>query len=361
MFAVKEKCSLPVMRNRSQPSRFGYRSPEAKEQQTELHHILRSTGAQAKLTIGQPNDKYEQEADRVADQVVRMSDADVAQRGETETIQPMKIQRIYSECEEELAEPKPGEEEEMLQAKEMPGQVPKVGSNLEARINNLKGSGHALDSATRSYFEPRFGYDFSGVRINTNIDAATIAQSVRAKAFTFGNNIILNSGHYSRNNQDGKKLLAHELTHVIQQNYMLSDSTGILQRQDDDEVWAQDSDGSLYYDTESEAMTHLEVLKQKGGWGEYRVVQFEQNGRSYWRVEMRNASDFQSSEKDVTSPGTTSDVKSVGLSCPVQSKGTLSKVSWGETSGIYPTSKNKYFPEKWDKPESVTNHLATPF
>ena len=71
-FAVKEKRSAPVARNRSHVFRFGHRGPESKAQQAEIHNILRSTGAQAKLTIGQPNDKYEQEADRIADQVMRM-------------------------------------------------------------------------------------------------------------------------------------------------------------------------------------------------------------------------------------------------------------------------------------------------
>lgn len=70
-FAVKEKRAAPAIR-RSQPSRFGYRGPEVTAQQAEIRRILRSTGVQAKLTIGQPNDKYEQEADRVAEQVMRM-------------------------------------------------------------------------------------------------------------------------------------------------------------------------------------------------------------------------------------------------------------------------------------------------
>ena len=67
-FSVRGKRSMPASSKRSQPSHFGYRSPEVKEQQAEIHNILRSTGAQAKLIIGQPNDKFELEADRVADQ-----------------------------------------------------------------------------------------------------------------------------------------------------------------------------------------------------------------------------------------------------------------------------------------------------
>ena len=105
-FAVKEKRSAPAIR-RSQPSRFGYRGPEVKALQAEIRHILRSTGAQAKLTIGQANDKYEQEADRVADQVMRMSDDDVAQR------------QSVNEEEEETLQTKPlvQRQEEPVQAK----------------------------------------------------------------------------------------------------------------------------------------------------------------------------------------------------------------------------------------------------
>lgn len=71
MFAIKDKHSAPATR-RSRPSRFGYVGSRVKAQQAEIRRILGSTGAQAKLTVGSPNDKYEQEADRVADQVMGM-------------------------------------------------------------------------------------------------------------------------------------------------------------------------------------------------------------------------------------------------------------------------------------------------
>lgn len=212
-FTVKKKRSLPVPCILSQSSRFGYRSPEAKAQQTEIHNILHSTSAQAKLTIGQPNDKYEQEADRVAEQVMRMSDADVAQRVEAGIVQPMKIQRACTECEEEIQR-QPEEEEEMLRAKGISGQTPNVNPSIESRINGLKGGGKPLDATTRSYFEPRFGHDFNHVRVHTDRVSADTAKSIHARAFTMGSDIWLGQNESPHD----VSLMAHEMTHVVQQN-----------------------------------------------------------------------------------------------------------------------------------------------
>ena len=216
------------------PSRFGYVGPEVKAQQAKLRRILRSTGAQAKLTVGQPNDKYEQEADRVADQVMAMPDPKLQRQPENEedeeTLQtkplddqitplvqrqeespeeeeePVQakfkdgemIQRMCPGCEEGTAQRQPeedeGKEEEELQAKSKPGGNPTVTPSLEARINGLKGGGQPLNPATRAFFEPRFGYDFSHVRMHTDITAAYTAKSINAKAFTMGGDVVFGSG-----------------------------------------------------------------------------------------------------------------------------------------------------------------------
>ncbi len=242
-FASKSRQAKPVHRIR--PSRLASPQKWNSSQQSEVRHILRAAGAQAKLTIGQPNDKYEQEADRVADQVMRMRDADVAQRVETGRIQPMQIQRMCPECEDEQSlQRQPEEEEEELQAKfvderiqrqpideedeemqakEMPSQTPQVGPGIESRINSLKGGGQPLDSATRSFFEPRFGHDFSHVRVHADSGAAETAKSVNARAYTLGSNMVFGSGEYQPQSSAGKRLLGHELTHVVQQ-------TGAIQR-----------------------------------------------------------------------------------------------------------------------------------
>jgi hypothetical protein len=148
---------------------------------------------QAKLNIGQPNDKYEQEADSIADQVMAMSDP--------------KLQH----------QPENKEEEEILQAKSMSGDTPSVTLSLESRINSRKSGGQQLDPVTRNFFEPRFGQDFSQVRVHADGDAADSARAIGARAYTHRDQIVFGAGHYSPETESGKHLLAHELTHVLQQ------------------------------------------------------------------------------------------------------------------------------------------------
>lgn len=223
---------------------------------------------QPKLKVSQPNDKYEQEADRVADQVMRMPNTAVAgtaspgvgAHGSAPVMgAPSSIQRACcAECAAE-GEKKlqrtplsniPGpprisalngpvaarfplskqeaaiqrqameeNEEEMLQMKSADGgsAVPTVTPRIEAGINSLKGGEQPLPESTRAFFEPRFGVDFSGVRVHSDGWAAEAAQSVQAKAFTTGQNIVFGAGEYSPDSAHGRRLLAHELTHVVQQ------------------------------------------------------------------------------------------------------------------------------------------------
>jgi hypothetical protein len=83
-------------------------------------------------------------------------------------------------------------------------------------IRSLPGKGSALPEPARQFFEARMGYDFSGVRIHTGEEAARSARAVHAKAYTTGRDIVFNEGQYDVSSQEGKKLLAHELTHVMQ-------------------------------------------------------------------------------------------------------------------------------------------------
>lgn len=180
---------------------------------------VRSPVIQAKLTVGQPNDIYEQEADRLADRVMRMTDESLVQR-----------QSGCPECQEEegfIQRQSLDDEEEMLQAKSASSQTPQVTPPVESGINSLKGSGHPLPESTRAFFEPRFGTDFSHVRVHTGNTAAQTAQSINAKAYTTGNNIAFNRGQYAPESEPGKRLLAHELTHVVQQKGMTSSSNCI--------------------------------------------------------------------------------------------------------------------------------------
>ena len=187
-------------------------------------------GIQAKLKVGQPGDIYEQEADRVADTVMRMPEPEVQRQAREEKeklltqaktitpIQAITLQRQDDEVEEELKKKKKEEEEEeTLLTKELPGHVPNVTSGLESRIHGLKGGGQPLPESIRNYYEPRFGYDFGQVRIHTNHSVTETARALKARAFTVGQDIVFDSGQYSPWSADGRKLLAHELTHTIQQ------------------------------------------------------------------------------------------------------------------------------------------------
>ena len=159
---------------------------------------------QAKLTIGPSDDVYEKEADAVADQVVRMKEDEGSMPG---TTSPVSIQRKCSTCEDE--------EKNMIQPKS------KSSANMEApsEINvALNSDGKPMDSGTKSFMESRFGYDFSNVQIHTGQVAAKSANSINALAYTSGHDIVFNKGQYTPGTDSGKKLLAHELTHVVQQS-----------------------------------------------------------------------------------------------------------------------------------------------
>ncbi len=109
------------------------------------------------------------------------------------------------------------EEEETLQGKEMPGYNYKSTHAFESRIRSLRGGGQPLAKTTRDFFKPRFGADFSQVRVHTDSRAAELAKAVNARAFTVGQDVAFGAGQYSPTTTEGKKLLAHELTHTIQQ------------------------------------------------------------------------------------------------------------------------------------------------
>jgi len=210
---------------------------------------------QPKLRIGQPNDKYEQEADQVADQVMRMPDLkgalgkrekesslvqrestcpeckDEEEEKEKNQIQTKPIgdqitslvQRQEEPEEEEEEEPGKGEEEkeeeeEPIQTKGLSNKSPQVSPGLQSKIQSMRGGGQLLPRAIRNYVEPRFGHDFSQVRLHMDSRAAETAMAMNAEAFTIGRDVVLNTGEYSLKTNAKKKLLAHELAHVVQQS-----------------------------------------------------------------------------------------------------------------------------------------------
>lgn len=135
---------------------------------------------QPKLKVGAPGDSYEREADRVADQVMRMPDEEVKPKHEVGVSGAARIERSVA--------------------------------------GSSSGGGQPLSDSVRSYFEPRFGADFSQVRLHTDERAAKSAQELGASAYTLGQDVMLGEGRYAPETVAGRQLLAHELAHVVQQS-----------------------------------------------------------------------------------------------------------------------------------------------
>ena len=129
----------------------------------------------------------------------------------------MESGRENAEIQRQIEGEENEEEEELLQSKQADSQIPAVTPAIERRIYSLRGNGSPLSKSERNFFEPRFGRDLSNVKIHTDSRAAATALSLNSKAFTIGNDIVFASGHYSPASDEGKKLIAHELTHTIQQ------------------------------------------------------------------------------------------------------------------------------------------------
>jgi hypothetical protein len=224
-----------------------------------------SSPVQAKLAVNEPNDKYEQEADAMADKVVQRlatqesftkKDTAVQTKKIATTISPV-VQTKCAGCEQEEklerkeeedlvqespldlqrkpifesnAEPPDDEnniqlkcatcekEEKKLQTKNESNSSSSTLSSVETVLNGSKGHGDPIPDTTRADMESFFGADFSDVRIHNDSSAVQMNKSLNAQAFTHGNDIYFNAGKYDTNSRGGKHLLAHELTHTLQQN-----------------------------------------------------------------------------------------------------------------------------------------------
>ena len=254
-------------------------------------------GLQRKLTVGAADDPYEQEADRVARQVMNTSDAVAAhsmqramspEEDKDQMLQPkplaasitpfMRRQTVHTEESEDKEQPvqakfstetskaplqrQPETEEdetEPIQAKSAGSMSDsfEAGADVETQVSQSKGRGSPLPDAVRTYMEPRFGVDFSHVRVHTGSDALQMNQAVGAQAFTHGSDIYFGAG----NSPTNLELTAHELTHVVQQTggAALTQDTSSVQRQQQDVVSAPDAVSkvpvSLFHDS---AVLHLQ-------------------------------------------------------------------------------------------------------
>jgi hypothetical protein len=169
---------------------------------------------QPKLQIGAAADPLEQEADHVAEQVMRMPDP-----GSVTTASDAGMLRRKCAC---GGTPGPTGECAACRAKRLGLQrqsaralTPAVAPPIVHEV--LHSPGQPLDGATRAFMEPRFGHDFGRVRVHTDARAAEAARAVRALAYTVGRDVTFGAGRYAPETGEGQRLLAHELTHVVQQ------------------------------------------------------------------------------------------------------------------------------------------------
>lgn len=164
---------------------------------------------QSQLRINEAGDEYERVADRVAAEVMDMPNGQLG--GDHQPLSPGPlVQRAANQSSSVCAEPA----------------HPQVSNVLET-------SGQALDREARAFFEPRFGHDFGFVRIHADQEAAESANAVNALAYTVGNHIAFASGHYRPTTKPGQRLIAHELSHVLQQGGVVV--SGAIQRSTTDQ------------------------------------------------------------------------------------------------------------------------------
>ncbi|MGB0561388.1 MAG: DUF4157 domain-containing protein [Spirulinaceae cyanobacterium] len=199
------------------PRGFGYDGPEPPQFANlpsdalmppsvvaELNALEASTATllQPQLTVGAADDQYEQEADKVARQVVdEIHGPQVSQKPQEEEDQALQRQMVIPKVQLRAAE----------------GNGMAAPQDVEQGISQARGKGQPLSDAVREPMEQAFGADFGGVRVHADAQADQLNQSIQAKAFTTGQDVFFRAGAYQPEGKGGQELLAHELTHVVQQ------------------------------------------------------------------------------------------------------------------------------------------------
>ena len=205
---------------------------EKEEQNKEL--------VQTKLTVGAPGDKYEQEADSMAAKVMRMPDSAIQQPiqrqtgEETEAVQMQPLVNSITPLVQRLS----GEEEEVQMKSGL--QRTSDGSsqasdNVENQLAGSKGGGSPLPDDVRNFMEPRFGADFSSVRVHTDSNAVQMNRELGAQAFAHGSDIYYGAGKSPGKNE----LTAHELTHTVQQGGALPTKSVAQQEKKENKLQAK--------------------------------------------------------------------------------------------------------------------------
>jgi hypothetical protein len=162
-------------------------------------HSMQTAVPQTKLKVNQSGDVYEQEADQVAEQVMRTTNPETSASDDEDEAKTALMR-------------KQGAASGPNAATESPDVPPIVHTVLNS------GGGQPLDTTTRNFMEPRFGHDFSQVRVHTDEQAAESVRAVNALAYTVGRDVVFGEGQYAPGTSGGHRLLAHELTHVVQQS-----------------------------------------------------------------------------------------------------------------------------------------------
>lgn len=196
---------------------------------------------QTRLKVGQPGDKYEQEADAVADKVISSPGPEISRQVDEEQLnQKPEIQRspapkekiqasqeeepeLQTSMEEEpevqaISEGTDSAEDGLIQSKDG---SPTLSPGFESRLDSAKAGGAPLPQSTISKVEPHLGADLSGVRVHTDSNAVQLNQSLGAQAFANQNHIFFNEGKYNPGTTSGDHLIAHEATHTVQQGASL--------------------------------------------------------------------------------------------------------------------------------------------
>lgn len=209
-----------------------------RRKRTAQRRPLSLVGFQPRLVVGPSNDPFEQEAERTAAAVTGSRVPRLAAGARPVAASLLRVaQRALGRGE---APARKDEDEPKRQVQEAPsagGGPALVPAGVEGGITSMSGGGAPLDHGVRARFEPRFGFDFSDVRVHSGREAAGAALSLGARAFTVGRDIFFGAGEYQPSTASGRHLIAHELTHTIQQKpvaaraaRLMSSTTARVQR-----------------------------------------------------------------------------------------------------------------------------------
>jgi len=204
------------------PAAVADKAKPAQELDEQTRELIDRFPIQLKLSVGAVNDPLEHEADAMADKVMRMPETPFVRR---------KSNCSNCDYDDEHVHLKPlaSRVTPFIQAKSN-GETA-VSDSVSGRITSATGGGCPMETGTKNFMESRFGADFSDVKIHTGDEPAQLNRSLDAKAFTVSNNIFFNNGQYQPETDAGKHLLAHELTHTLQQSGNAgSNSSAVIRR-----------------------------------------------------------------------------------------------------------------------------------